>query len=141
MTRCTPLCWGLRLIFFWNQAEFDWMILPEEAMFDLLSLLSVASLNFYGALQHTHNNNHAGLITITTLLDNCADNDAIEPIRTCLLLYIIIMSGTWGVFFGYKTAAATGESSASVGRVKRHNRLTALTALPTESYSTRSVCR
>lgn len=69
---------------------------------------------FWGDTQA--HNNHATRTTII-MLDNNND-DAIEPIRSCLLLFIIIMSGTWGVFFGYKT---TGESSASVGR-RRHSR-------------------
>lgn len=50
VTRCTPRCCGLKFIFFWNHAELVWIILAEEAMFDLLSL-SVASLNVYLVIQ------------------------------------------------------------------------------------------
>lgn len=55
VTRWTPLCWGLRFIFFWNHAELHWIILADEAMFDLLSLL-VASLTVFPIyLQHSRN--------------------------------------------------------------------------------------
>lgn len=50
VTRCTPRCCGLKFIFFWNHAELVWIILAEEAMFDLLSL-SVASLEVYFVIQ------------------------------------------------------------------------------------------
>lgn len=64
VTRCTPRCCGLRFIFFWNHAELVWIILAEEAMFDLLSL-SVASLNLYFVIQKQLS---VKLHTIETLL-------------------------------------------------------------------------
>lgn len=130
VTRWTPRCWGLRLIFFWNHAELDWMILPEEAMFDLLSLLSVASLNgndfSVGGNGQTHNN-HTD--RTKTLFDK--NGAAIEPIRSCLLLFIIIMSGAWGVFFGLEDD--TGKSSASVG--DRRTTQTSFCRMSNDSYS------
>lgn len=55
VTKCTPRCCGLRFIFFWNQAELVWIILAEEAMFDLPLPLSVASLNVYTVHRITNN--------------------------------------------------------------------------------------
>lgn len=78
VTRCTPLCCGLKLIFFWNQAELLWIILAEEAMFDLLSL-SVASLNVY--FYNTHKQSRRSNTTKTLLV---------------ITSFIIIMSKTSG---------------------------------------------